>query len=107
MREQIKPDFVDHNAIFTVYDGIKVRLSTEDWRFLCEKRWFSYEPYRDEVEAEFGLYGAREKHTPKEVSDCIRACIEDLKNVMDSEIMDSDCSTLLTLSEDGSLIIER
>lgn len=99
---------------FVLYNKFNIIVSIEDWHFLCENRWFSKEPYKDEVEAEFGLYGARNAETSEDVLKCIKSCVEDLKDVMETDIrdkcsilLDSNISTLLTIDKDGNLMVKE
>ncbi len=114
-REKIKANrsSYDDSVSFVVYSGIEVRIPKEDWDFLCKYRWFSEEPFRDEVEAELGLYGARSEKTSEGASACARECVADLRSAMGSDIKeecdrlaDSNCSTFLTVDENGNLVVK-
>ncbi len=116
MRERIEPDYTDkaEEVFFTLYDDINVHMALMDWQFLCEKRWFSDKPFRDEVEAEFGLYGARAENTSGGVMRCIDNCVADLRNIIEPElteehnrVLDSNCETLLTLDENGNITVDQ
>lgn len=105
-------DVINDIVSFKVYDKFDITISMKDWKFMCQKRWFTNRPYKDEVEAEFGLYGARNAKTSEEAFQCVKECIEDLKSVIGADIkdqcnklIDSDISTFLTIDKDGTLVV--
>lgn len=115
MKELLKLDFSKSlgNVCFRVYDKFDIILPLKDWRFLCNKRWFTNSPEKAIAEAEFGLYGARKAQTQESAQKCVENCVKDLKDIMGMDIdkecrdlLDSSTSTLLTIDKNGKLVIK-
>ena len=93
--DTIRPDFCRELGYvnFTLYDRFAIKLSIKDWSFMCERRWFSDEPARDDVEAEFGACGAREATDNIEANQIVQNTIDAYKRMMHIDVQ-NDCRQL-------------
>lgn len=84
----IKPDYtkVLGFVCFELYGKFTIAIPANDWAFMCEKRWFSDEPLTADVEAEFGICGAREANDNEEANDIVRKTIAAYKRIMHADI---------------------
>ncbi len=93
MSMTIKPDFTYKlgYACFRLYDKFTITISIKDWSFMCEKRWFSKEPNIEDVEAEFGVCGAREAQNDAEANKIVQKTVDTYKRIMHADV-ESDCT---------------
>ena len=87
MSDTITPDFTAKigYAFFTLYDKFSIFLPISDWVFMCERRWFSDEPERADVEAEFGVCGARSAKSNEEANEIVQNTVYSYKRMMNTD----------------------
>lgn len=102
------------SVYFELYDTFSIVIPINDWVFMCDKRWFSDEPQRADVEAEFGACGAREARTNEEANEIVRKTIAAYKRIMNADIesdcrrlIDSTSKTVAKIDKTGNLFFEE
>lgn len=96
MTTTITPNFTKEPgyAYFQLYDKFTIKLPIEDWVFMCNKRWFSDTPKTEDVEAEFGICGAREAKNDEEANTIVQKTVNAYKRIMYADV-EADCRELL------------
>jgi len=111
----IKPDYSKEvgSVYFELYGKFAIVIPIDDWAFMCEKRWFSDEPKVEDVEAEFGVCGAREALSSEEANNIVRKTIAAYKRMMqangeddDRKLLDSTSKTVVRMDKDGKFYFE-
>ena len=102
------------NVCFRLYDRFDICLPVKDWIFMCDNRWFSREPYTADVEAEFGVCGAREAKSNKEANEIVQKTVNTYKRIMRSditndcrELLNSTSKTVARMDENGNIYFEE
>ncbi len=92
----VKPDYTNKIGYvrFRLYDKFEIFIPVEDWAFMCKSRWFSEEPATADVEAEFGVCGARSARNNEEANEIVQKTINAYKRMMHADIKE-DCRELL------------
>ena len=70
---------------FRLYDKFDISVPAKDWGFLCQKRWFTDKPSQEEVEAEFGVCGARGALDNDEANMIAKKTIETLRGFIEED----------------------
>ncbi len=112
----IKPDFSKNigEVNFSLYDKFNITISIDDWLFMCKNRWFSDEPLREDVEAEFGVCGARSAKDNKEANMIVNKTIGTYKRIMQTDIekdcrktLNSTSKTVARIDKNGNIYFEE
>lgn len=74
---------------YTFYDTISVTIQDQDWKFLCDHRFFSDHPQLEDVQAEFVSGTGITPNTPerwKEASKCFADYVAELRDIKKMDI---------------------
>ena len=116
MNRIIKPDFRKEPGYvhFVIYGKFDISLSISDWRFMCDRRWFSNNPKLADVEAEFGICGAREARNNAEANEIVQKSVNAYRRFMSIDIseacrnlLESNSNLVARLDGDGNILIEE
>ena len=116
MMSTIKPDFDKKTEYvhFELYGKFLIVLPVDDWEFMCKYRWFSEEPKTADVEAEFGVCGARNAVSDDEANEIVQKTVNAYKRMMHADIkgdcrrlLDSTSKTVARVDKDGSIYFEE
>ncbi len=80
-------DAINDIVSFKLYDKFDITIPLKDWKFMCQKRWFTNKPTQHEVEVEFGVCGARGASNNEEANKIVRKTIEALRGFIEEDTM--------------------
>jgi hypothetical protein len=115
MSELLKPDFASEpeHVRFKLYNRFLITMPIKDWVFMCKNRWFSDEPEIADVEAEFGVCGARQAKSDEEANEIVRNTVKTYRRIMHADIetecrkfLDSTVRTVARIDENGKIFFE-
>ncbi len=70
---------------FRLYDRFHITIPLSEWDFMCSHRWLTDSPDQEDVDAEFGVCGARSARDDWEATAIVRDTIAALHNLMTAE----------------------
>ena len=100
-----------NDKIFTLYNNkFTITIPKEDWNFMCKERWFTDNPEQDLLDAEFGIYGARDAQNNEEAIIIVKNTIKALREIMYPESNSTITTTINTvahLSDSGKILLKE
>lgn len=82
----MQPEFSIDGATFKLFDKFTITIPIKDWQYLCKYRWLTKNPSQEDVDVEFGVYGARTAKNNIDANHIVALAIEDIKRLNNLDV---------------------